>query len=163
MTHANDERRPAAGTADLPGSRAASKRNHRKGTTRSTVAGSADSLVPTRLEWAAGLIDRATGPVPRYGTREWELLDDRDPAKVAATVIAAESWRTYWSPEEHERRLRAEFEVEEPPTWSPEIVAQVHRSANRPSYAELSERRGEPEAAARGRAQQRRLGLAPVG
>lgn len=162
MTHAHNERRPAVAAADLRGSRAAAKPNktHGKSTTDAPLA-------PLLQPWAEVLIGRATGPVPQYGSAEWEALPDNDSRRVAACVIAAEAWRTFWSPKEHERRLRTEIEaahlIEEEPRWTPEIVAQVHRSANRPSFAELSERRGEPEAAARGRAHQRRLGLVPSG
>jgi hypothetical protein len=99
--------------------------------------------------------------VPQYGSEEWQRLDDRDPRKVAATVIAAESWRTWWLPEEIAWRLRQEFEAA-----NDFELTQTQRedyARRRPSFAELSERRSEPEAAARGRAQQRRLGLVPVG
>ena len=41
--------------------------------------------------WARGLITRAASPVPIYGSSEWLALPD-GPAKVAAVVVAAESW-----------------------------------------------------------------------
>jgi hypothetical protein len=85
---------------------------------------------------------------------------------VAATVIAAECWRTYWLPEEVELRLRAELDevrnYEEPAVWSPDVVASVHRTANRPSYAELCKRRGEPERGDRANEHRRRMGLPVV-
>jgi len=117
--------------------------------------------LPSALPWAARFI-RAGGPdVPDYGSPAWEQLDDRDPRKVAACVLAAEAHRTYWSPEEHARRLHAELDAlrdyEEPAVWSPELVAAVHRTANRPTYAELCDRRGEPERAAGARQHEARM------
>lgn len=116
------------------------------------------------MPWAQSLIGAAEGPIPRYGSPEWADLPDTSRAKVAACVIAAEAWRTYWSPEEHERRLRTELEADwedgiDEARWSPEIVAQVHRSANRPSFVDLCDRRGEHERAERARGHRRRLGL----
>src|SRR5689334_2877836 len=101
-----NEKRPALAGADLRGSRAASKTNRPKDRASSTVSGGADGLVPTRLEWAAALIGRATGLVPEYGSPEFEALPDSSPEKVASCVRAAEAWRVYFSPEEIARRLR---------------------------------------------------------
>ncbi|MGY1680713.1 hypothetical protein [Geodermatophilus sp. SYSU D01176] len=116
--------------------------------------------LPAALPWAARFITAGGPNVPTYGTPEWEALPD-GPAKVAAVVAAAECWRTYWDPAEHARRLHAELDVlreyEEPAVWSPEIVAQVHRTANRPRYAELCDLRGEPEKAARAREHETRM------
>ncbi len=56
------------------------------------------SLVPAapeasaRRRWAYSLIRRASSPVPFYGSAEWLQLPDGTPAKVAAVVVAAESW-----------------------------------------------------------------------
>lgn len=161
MTSANNERRPAPASADLQGSRAASKRNHAQRTTRRTASSSTDSPLPTRLEWAAALIERAVGTIPEYGSPEFLALPDNSPEKVASCVRAAEAWRTYFSPEEITRRLRAEFETATEYELTQEQRENYARA--RPSFAELSERRGEPEAAARGRAHQRRMGLVPVG
>ncbi len=120
-------------------------------------------LFPPPLPWARQLIANADQPIPAYGSPEWHALPDSSRAKVAACVVAAEAWRTYWLPEEHARRLHAELdaarEYEEPAHWSPEIVAAVHAEANRPSFAELCRRRGEPEAEARANRHRRRLGL----
>lgn len=125
------------------------------------------TALPAQLRWAAALIDRAAGFIPEYGSPEFEALPDSAPEKVASCVRAAEAWRVYFSPEEISRRLRAELEAahlaDDEAVWSQEVVEQVHRSAGRPSFAELSERRGESGNVKRGRAQQRRLGLAPVG
>jgi hypothetical protein len=123
-------------------------------------------LFPPRLPWAAALIDAADGPVPGYGSPAWAALPDNSPAKVAAAVIAAESWRTYWAPEEHARRLATELAAahaaEQDAHWSGEVVAAVHRSARRPRYSQLCERRGEPQRAERARQHERRMGLVPV-
>jgi hypothetical protein len=102
-----------------------------------------------------------TGPIPEYGSPEFEALPDNSPEKVASCVRAAEAWRTYFFPEEITRRLRAEFEA----ATEFELTQEQRESyaRPRPSFAELSARRGEPEAEARGRALQRRLGLVPVG
>ncbi|WP_017583876.1 hypothetical protein [Nocardiopsis valliformis] len=48
-----------------------------------------------RREWARRLISRGnapTAPPPRYGSEEWCNLPDSHPAKIAAVVLAAESW-----------------------------------------------------------------------
>jgi hypothetical protein len=166
MTNATNERRSAPASADLRGSRAAAKPNktHEKRTAgQGHHVPAGVPLFPLLLPWAQALIARATGPIPDYGSAEWERLPDSDPHKVAACVIASEAWRTYWSPEEHERRLRTELEASWPAEpearWSPEVVDDVQRRAGRPSYAELSRRRGEPEAEARANGHRRRLGL----
>jgi hypothetical protein len=121
----------------------------------------ASALLPPLLPWARALIEAADGPILEYGCAGWQALPDNSRAKVASCVLAAEAWRTYWSPEEHARRLHAELdalrEYEEPAVWSPEIVAEVHRTANRPTFAELCDRRGEPERAARARQHEARM------
>src|SRR4051794_17507430 len=98
MTRAINERRPAPASADLRGSRATSKRNHREGTADRAGSHRGDSVIPPRLEWAAALIDRATGHVPEYGSPEFEALPDNSPEKVASCVRAAEAWRGGFSP-----------------------------------------------------------------
>ncbi|MCF6507380.1 hypothetical protein E9549_08160 [Blastococcus sp. MG754426] len=113
------------------------------------------SVIPSALPWASALIQAAGQPIPDYGSAEWAALPDGSRAKVAACVIAAECWRTYTDPAEVALRLRIELDAardyEEPAVWSPEIVAEVRRTADRPTFAELCERRGEPERAARAR------------
>ena len=90
--------------------------------------------------------------MPRYGSPEWQALPDESRAKAAACIVAAESWRTYWLPDEHARRLHTEIDAaraqddDGDARWSPEIVAEVHGTANRPTFAELCDRRGEPGA-----------------
>lgn len=150
----NSERRPAA----------TGRRSELTPTRKLTrTQGSPETpLFPPTLPWARALIDGATGPVPDYGSPEWEALAD-GPEKVAATVVAAEAWRTYWDPQEHARRLHAELDAarqyEEEARWSRDIVEQVHRTARQPSHAELCRRRGEPEAEARANDHRRRLEL----
>lgn len=48
-----------------------------------------------RREWARRLISRGNtpgNPPPRYGSAEWCALPESHPAKIAAVVLAAESW-----------------------------------------------------------------------
>jgi microcystin degradation protein MlrC len=54
------------------------------------------TVLPFRIRWAEVLITNgeAIGDVPEYGSAEWASLEDDDRRKVAATVIAAERWRT---------------------------------------------------------------------
>jgi hypothetical protein len=109
-----NKRRPAPAATDAgQGSSAARKqnRNHRQNTASGRGSGNAEPLGPTRSDWAAALIDAATGPIPEYGTPEFEALDNHDPVKVASCVRAAEAWRTYWLPEEQARRLRVELDA----------------------------------------------------
>ncbi|MGY1736346.1 hypothetical protein [Geodermatophilus sp. SYSU D00684] len=125
-------------------------------------------MMPQALPWARELIAKAEGyTVPAYGSAEWEALPDAHPAKVAACVLAAETQRTWWDPAEHARRLRLELdetariaaeEADLDATWTPVLTLAERElyAAGRPSFAELAERRGEPEkaASARLRAQQ---------
>lgn len=115
-----------------------------------TNAGSAETLISRRLPWAAARIDAAERPIPEYGSDEWAALPDNSRAKIAAVIIAAECWRAEIDPEWIAWRRFIELNPpEEPAVWSPEVVAAVHRTANRPSLAELSRRRGEPDREAR--------------
>ena len=89
----------------------------------------------TPLPWAQQLIENANAPIPQYGSPEWAALPDDSRVKVASTVVAAECWRTYWTPDEHRRRLLDELdaarEEDQREEWSPEVVASVHATANR--------------------------------
>ncbi len=51
-------------------------------------------VTPLPLRWARALIEAADGPIPPYGSPEWSSLPDDSRTKVAATVEAAERWRT---------------------------------------------------------------------
>ncbi len=148
--------RPAPATGTGPSESAPAKKR-----TQAEDSASAP-LFPVALPWARALIDRASGLLPSYGSPEWDALPD-GPEKVAATVVAAEAWRTYWDPAECALRLRIELAAahayEEQARWTPEVVERVRRTANQPSFMELCERRGEPEAKARAVAHRRRLGL----
>lgn len=117
--------------------------------------------LPTPLHWTARFISAGGPDVPAFGSAAWQALPD-GPAKVAAVCLAAEAWRTYWEPAEHTRRLRLELdeaarvdaeEAELDATWTPVLTTAERRSyaADRPSYAELCERRGEPDKAASAR------------
>jgi hypothetical protein len=46
--------------------------------------------VAARKKWAYALLRKCTLPAPKYGSAEWLALPLRDPARVAAVVIAAE-------------------------------------------------------------------------
>ncbi|KHL18532.1 uncharacterized protein DUF2742 [Mumia flava] len=51
------------------------------------------TFVNGRKLWARQLVDKARGmDIPRYGSEAWCLLEPRDPAKIAAVVVAAEAW-----------------------------------------------------------------------
>lgn len=62
----------------------------------------------TREEWVARYLTAARGPLPVYGTPEWEALPD-GPEKVASVVRAAECWRL--DGERLAERLQAELEA----------------------------------------------------
>lgn len=51
-------------------------------------------VLPMRPRWSQALIEGADGPIPPYGSAAWSALPDDSRAKVAATVLAAEAWRT---------------------------------------------------------------------
>ncbi|MGY1730148.1 hypothetical protein ACI798_01410 [Geodermatophilus sp. SYSU D01045] len=120
------------------------------------------------LPWAAEVIAAAKGEdIPAYGSPEFDALPLKSWARSASIAIAAESWRTYWLPEEQALRLRLELderaridaaEADLDETWTPTLTLTERESyaAGRPSFAELSDRRGEQEKAtsARLRAQQ---------
>lgn len=62
---------------------------------------------PARSRWAAALIAVAEKPLYEYGSPEWLALPEGSPAKIAAVVVAAESWAR--AGDELEDRLRAEL------------------------------------------------------
>lgn len=66
-------------------------------------------IAAARSRWANALIRRAPNP-PRYGSREWHLLPEGSPAKVAAVVVAAECWAV--DADNAEERLRRQLEAE---------------------------------------------------
>ncbi len=142
--------RPAAQNVPSPGSRSAAQ--------RAALTG------PSMLPVAEYLIakGRQLRPVAQYASPEWHALPVGSPRWLAAVLVAAEAWRTWTDPAEVAWRLRVEIDAagrddDEPALWSPEIVAQVHRAAGRPTHAKVSDRRGEPEKAARARWHERRM------
>ncbi|HXH78179.1 hypothetical protein [Nocardioides sp.] len=62
-----------------------------------------------RAEWARRLIARAEFSAPTYGSAEWLALPEGDARKVAAVVVAAESWAR--DADDLEVRLRLECEA----------------------------------------------------
>lgn len=125
------------------------------------IAGPDTGPVPA---WSARRLPRRGVPVPEYGSPEWLALDDLDPAKVAATVAAAEAWRISTHPaavadrlqgELNAARIVADREAEAAAQLAFQCVAaDVAHRAGAPTYAQLAERRGQPERAARAREQQ---------
>ena len=67
------------------------------------------SDMDARRRWARRLISRCQTPPPAYGSAEWLSLPEGDGRKVAAVVIAAESWAT--DGDELETQLRTEVEA----------------------------------------------------
>lgn len=116
--------------------------------------------------WATRTLrDADPATLPTYGSPEWEALADDDPAKLAATVRAAEAWRTQldptriaealWAELEELHALRAEVRAEvEDEVW------ETYRGAvarPRPSALQLARRRGDTAAVLRLEAQEARL------
>lgn len=62
--------------------------------------------------WARQVIEgaRQAGEVPRYGSAEWQALDDDDPRQIAAIIVAAECWRLESSPMWIAARTEAELD-----------------------------------------------------
>jgi len=98
-------------------------------------------------DWATVRIraGRAIGTLPPYGSPEWLRLDDRDPRKVAAVVVAAECWR--WDGKTLPERLAVELtavreaaEAFDAEVWAVSAAA-VRRMACTPTHAELERRR----------------------
>lgn len=107
--------------------------------------------------WAATAIrqGREAGGAVRYGDPEWLQLPAGDPRRFAGLVIAAEAWRQEFEPPRVRERLdefavmraevRDELAAEEAASWS-EVAKHVRSWANRPTAAELTERRREETA-----------------
>jgi hypothetical protein len=120
------------------------------------------ALLAVPLPWAQARIDAAGAPIPAYGSADWAALPDDSRTKIAAVIVAAECWRTSTDPAWLAWRLRAELShsrdvVDEPAVWPTDVVDQVHRAADRPSFAELSRRRGELEREQRALAHEERM------
>lgn len=91
MTDSNEKRRPGqeASFSKLSGDNTDSSYIHRK-------------------SWSRALIDKATRPISSYGSPEWCALPLDHPNRIAAVVLAAESWAWDW--ESLEENLRREVE-----------------------------------------------------
>ncbi len=110
----------------------------------------------TPESWAAAIIARghALGPIPRFGDDAWQRLEPSDPRAVAAVAVAAEAWRAECDPKRIAEQLRAELAAEREVAEreaAAELARIVRNLAKRPTYAELADRRGEPERAVRAR------------
>jgi len=65
-------------------------------------------LVIRRRRWACALIRRATVRPPAYGSAGWHALPEGSPERIAAVVVAAESWQR--DDDDLEGLLRAQVE-----------------------------------------------------
>jgi hypothetical protein len=122
----------------------------------------ADDLQPrTITPLAKWLIGRVTDrqSIPRYASPAWEDLPDGDPRRAAAVLIAAEAWANHCSPWQVAQDLADELAAQQY-IASRELVEAGHDVYNaapwpaifaRPTFAELCDRRGEPERAERAR------------
>jgi hypothetical protein len=108
-------------------------------------------LAAEPLTWALERIRSASQgrTLPLYGTATWAALDDRDPRRWAAVLVAAEAWRIHRAPEQIALDMRralneidnlviarlkgASLDVAEAADWT--------AIAGNPSHAELRRRR----------------------
>jgi hypothetical protein len=115
--------------------------------------------------WARGLIraGREHGPAVVYGSDEWWTFDAGHPRRLAAIIVAAESHRHTLHPDVIAEDLRTEMAAQE---WlSGRLLVEAGHDValgadwpaifGRATYAELCDRRGEPEKAERARARLR--------
>jgi len=117
--------------------------------------------IARRKQWAAAMIRAADGPIPRYGDAAWHAMVETDRRRVASAVRAAECHQQEC--DDLVTRLhreiadgRAVFEQLEVEDFT-EMAKGVRRLASVPTYAELADRRGQPERAERARARARRM------
>jgi len=96
-----------------------------------------------RRNWARRMMDSVVhhAPVARYGSAAWHALPEGDRRRVVAVIIAAECWVA--AEDDMVARLRREV--------ADGRAAGVRHLASVPTCAELSDRRGEPDRAARAR------------
>lgn len=152
----------------------------------STPAG--PPLLPLPTPWARERIDagRAAGPLPDYGSAEWQALAGDDPRKLAAALVAAEVHR--YEAATLAERLAAELAELRYAAAVAELEDDVERGARaamarearldeharrvanagaaqllgrRPTVERLAELRGEPERAERARWHARRIAAVP--
>lgn len=106
---------------------------------------------PTRRALAREKIEAGGKAFPDYGTPEHEALDMDDPRRDAGTYLFAECW--FYERAHMVSRLRADIEagreerLQSDAEDFAETAAIIRRDANRPSFAELSDRRGEHDRA----------------
>lgn len=140
---------------------------------RRTVPAGAPDLGPDlgpAPEWSARLIANGGPAVPDYGSEDWHALADNDPAKVAATVAAAEAWRRSTHPDAIADRVRLELaasrdvaaaEAVEAAELARRAVAEpVAARAGRPTLAELAVEREDWTGLVAARAQEARTDAA---
>lgn len=143
--------------------------------------------LPLPLDWARGVLAAAEGmDLPRYGSPQWHALPYDSPARLAAVVVAAEAYRYEGETLAHRLRLEVEeagiaaaaAELEDAVVQGAEqamardeaLAEHARKVADRgarillgrsPTYAQLAERRGEPDRQARARAHERRIAALP--
>jgi hypothetical protein len=66
---------------------------------------------PIVAGWASAIIERGrrVGPVPRFGSPEWEALPSSDPRFVASVALAAECWSDHCSTRRISQQLADEL------------------------------------------------------
>ena len=94
-----------------------------------------------RRYFARQLIDRATGPIPSYGSTEWLMLANDDPTKVASVCAAAECWA--YSADNLEADLRRVIEASQLAFKGSEDAAYCEQeAAHRAKYGNPSTLKG---------------------
>jgi len=80
--------------------------------------------------------------LPRFGSSEWHALDDLDPRKMAAVVVAAACWWDSCRPariaQDLENELIAARQIQAQRFAA--VAHDVRRRANSPSWAEIKRR-----------------------
>lgn len=124
-------------------------------------------------------VETATALADRIRRRLAQRLDDQAVAEeivdsLAQVILDAACWRYWWHPEVHAARLAAEVDAArrldddeaelDAQGWTPTLTREqrAYYARTRPSLAELAERRGEPERAARARERARHFDLSVV-
>jgi len=110
--------------------------------------------IARRKAWARRMILAGEPPV-KYGSRAWHALPETDRRRVAGVVLAAECWAT----DEDELSTRLHREIADGRAVTEQLeredfaimAAGVRRLALVPTYAELADRRGQHDRAARAR------------
>jgi len=116
-----------------------------------------------RRNWARRMMESVVqhAPVARYGSAAWHALPEGDRRRVVAVIIAAECWVA--GEDDMVARLRREIAdgraaAEQLDAEDFAIMAAgVRHLASVPTFAELSDRRGQPDRAARARERSERI------